>query len=129
MLHAHMIWQCSSHNTYAGMAPHATSGTDNGYAGFCEEMPPHINPRLFRNLDIAITGDFGGDRTIGKQKDWIQAHGGRYSRFMSSHVTHMVCSEEHYKQKVALGELATLSHGFRTVHLRIEASLFEAKSG
>jgi len=55
------------------------------------------------NLTIAVTGDFGERRDIHKMKTWIQVNGGIFASEMSSKVTHLVCSKEHFKQNVSIG--------------------------
>ena len=57
----------------------------------------------FKRFTIAITGDFGANRGHDKMKQWITRHGGRLASEISSSVTHLVCSKEHYKKGVKMG--------------------------
>ena len=60
---------------------------------------------IFKFDTIAVTGDFGPNRTSEKMKSWIQHHAGRFSHDISSGVTHLICSKEHFKKEVAMGML------------------------
>ena len=60
--------------------------------------------KALRGCVIAITGDFGPDRTDDKIKKWIKASGGKFRCGIGSDVTHLVCSVEDYMQDVAMGK-------------------------
>ena len=62
-----------------------------------------------RNLIIAITGDFGERRGIDKMKQWIHFNDGRFATEISSQVTHLVCSKDHFKKRTMMGMVITLS--------------------
>lgn len=52
---------------------------------------------------IAVTGDFGESRGHDKMKQWITRNGGKFTTDISSKVTHLICSKEHYKKAVLMG--------------------------
>ncbi|KAL6715479.1 hypothetical protein ACLMJK_006440 [Lecanora helva] len=60
----------------------------------------------FKNLSIAITGDFGEKRGPEKMKEWIQVNGGKFAPEISSNVTHLICSKRHYKENVTMVQQA-----------------------
>jgi hypothetical protein len=53
---------------------------------------------------IAITGDFGSSRKLENMKRWIENNGGRYSAKVEEGVTHLVCSEDHWKSQPVAGK-------------------------
>ncbi|KAL2038152.1 hypothetical protein N7G274_009100 [Stereocaulon virgatum] len=57
----------------------------------------------FKKFTIAITGDFSASRGHDKMKQRITRHGGRFASEISSRVTHLVCSKEHYEKGVRMG--------------------------
>ena len=59
---------------------------------------------LLKRLVIAVTGDFGTQRSMDKMKAWIHAHGGSFSPDVSTKVTHLICSKEDYRNQVLLGK-------------------------
>ena len=65
--------------------------------------PIAINmPTAFKKCIIALTGDF--DKPYEKVKKWIELQGGQCSLKIGPNVTHLVCSEDHYKKGVSMGE-------------------------
>jgi hypothetical protein len=56
-------------------------------------------PKAFAHFTIAISGDFGKERTLEDLKRWISKNGGNYSKNVDQNVTHLVCSKEHYKKE------------------------------
>lgn len=58
---------------------------------------------LLRHFTIAVTGDFGEQRPTEKIRQWIHCHGGTFAWEVSSKVTHLICSKEHYKKMVTMG--------------------------
>lgn len=67
---------------------------------------------IFKFDVIAVTGDFGPNRTTDKMKSWIQHHAGRFSNEISSNVTHLICSKEHFKKEVAMGMLMSVVYSY-----------------
>lgn len=68
----------------------------------------------FKGRIIAITGDFGKQRSHEKIKQWIEANGGTYAERISVEVTHLVCSKKHYKGSVTMGMFSAMcGHGQR----------------
>ena len=59
-------------------------------------------PNAFKRCVIALTGDF--DKPYEKVKKWIELQGGQCSVKIGSNVTHLVCSEDHLKKEVSMGE-------------------------
>ncbi|KAL9633021.1 MAG: hypothetical protein Q9164_004947 [Protoblastenia rupestris] len=56
---------------------------------------------LLKRFTIAVTGDFGEQRTLEKIRQWICYHGGTFTWEISRKVTHLVCSKENYRKAVA----------------------------
>ena len=56
-----------------------------------------------KNLTIAVTGHFGDQRSPQQIHQWIHANGAIVAHEISSNVTHLVCSKEHFKKNVAIG--------------------------
>ena len=54
-----------------------------------------------KRFTIAVTGDFGEQRSHGNMKNWIEVQGGKFSRNVTPQVTHLICSKEHWKAKTA----------------------------
>lgn len=57
---------------------------------------------------IALTGDFGKARPHVKIRHWTEFQGGTVVTKVDVNVTHLVCSQEHYKKNVAMGESSVL---------------------
>ncbi|KAL9129242.1 MAG: hypothetical protein Q9217_002254 [Psora testacea] len=55
---------------------------------------------LLKRFTIAVTGDFGQQRTTEKVRQWIHYHGGTFASEMSPTVTHLICSKQHYGKAV-----------------------------
>ena len=60
--------------------------------------------QALKKCRIAVTGDFGKARPYEKIKHWIEFQGGSIATKVDSSVTHLVCSQEHFKKNVAMGE-------------------------
>lgn len=52
---------------------------------------------------IAVTGDFGPQRSREKIRQWVEANGGTFTFNITPGVTHLICSREHFKRGVAMG--------------------------
>ena len=52
---------------------------------------------------IAATGDFGTDKSDRNIRSWVEYHGGTFTSNITSEVTHLVCSHDHYKRNVQMG--------------------------
>jgi hypothetical protein len=61
---------------------------------------------ILKRCVIAVTGDFGKDRTHSKIRKWVEANGGVFALQVSHEVTHLVCSTEHFKRNAPMGEYA-----------------------
>ncbi|MCJ1281427.1 hypothetical protein MMC26_000746, partial [Xylographa opegraphella] len=61
-------------------------------------------PNGFKRCTIALTGNF--DKPYEKVKKWIENQGGQCSARIGSNVTHLVCSEEHFKKGVSMVQQA-----------------------
>ena len=57
----------------------------------------------FKAFTIAVTGDFGQNRSLEKMRQWIQVNDGTFSYDVNSDVTHLICSKEHFKKNRGLG--------------------------
>ena len=57
----------------------------------------------FKSFVIAVTGDFGPNRSFEKMRQWIQVNGGIFSYDINPQVTHLVCSKEHFMKNRGLG--------------------------
>jgi hypothetical protein len=53
---------------------------------------------------IAVSGDFGPSRKHESIKRWIELNGGKYSSKVEKGVTHLVCSNEHWKNQPRAGK-------------------------
>ena len=62
-----------------------------------------VGKQPLKKFTIAISGNFGEQRSIEQMKRWIQANGGTFAADISAEVTHLVCSKEHFKKSVATG--------------------------
>ena len=63
-----------------------------------------------QRFTIAATGDFGHQRTHDKMRQWVEKNGGKWSKDVTEHVTHLVCSKEHFKKKTLMGLSIPPSH-------------------
>ena len=54
-------------------------------------------------LTIAVTGDFGPARTNDKIRQWVQVNGGTFSYDINLNVTHLICSNEHFRKGSKMG--------------------------
>jgi hypothetical protein len=61
----------------------------------------------FKDAVIAATGDFGPGRTHLDIKRWVDTNGGTFVTSLTEEVTHLICSQEHWRKKVAHGRLQT----------------------
>lgn len=52
---------------------------------------------------IAVSGNFGEDRSHEKIKSWIEINGGRYETSITDRTTHLICSKEHWMRKAKMG--------------------------
>ncbi|MCJ1472638.1 hypothetical protein MMC13_001287 [Lambiella insularis] len=59
-------------------------------------------PTGFKDCVIAVTGDFGSNKSHDKIKKWIETQSGRFVTKISADVTHLVPSKEHFKRQVAM---------------------------
>lgn len=57
-----------------------------------------------KGFTIAVTGDFGQDRSFEKIRKWVQANGGSFAYEITPRVTHLVCSKNHHKKDVIMGK-------------------------
>ncbi|MCJ1246397.1 hypothetical protein MMC30_003604 [Trapelia coarctata] len=55
-----------------------------------------------KKCTIAVTGDFGKEKTYEKIKHWIEFQGGSMATKVEVKVTHLVCSHEHFKKNVTM---------------------------
>lgn len=62
-------------------------------------------PNTFSKVNVSTVGKFD-DAT--KIPEWIRHHGGTFSRKVDSHTTHLVATEESYKNNVEAG----MTHSF-----------------
>ena len=66
----------------------------------------------FKKCTIALSGDFGGpSRSHENCKKWVEKHGGRITSRIDADTTHLVCTIDHYKRQVAIGEFLRLTLG------------------
>ena len=65
---------------------------------------------------IALSGDFGKERSHEKIKQWIEANGGTFTTKIDTNVTHLVCSRAHFKKKVAMVKEAKNIRGLHIVN-------------
>ncbi|MCJ1386901.1 hypothetical protein MMC17_010029 [Xylographa soralifera] len=61
-------------------------------------------PNGFKKCIIALTGEF--DKPSEKVKKWIEIQGGQCTTKIGSNVTHLVCSEDHFKKSVSMVQQA-----------------------
>ncbi|KAM0805679.1 hypothetical protein BDR22DRAFT_968894 [Usnea florida] len=59
-----------------------------------------------KRLTIAVTGDFGEQRSVEQMRRWIHVNGGTFAYDVSAEVTHLVCSKEHFKKSVTMVQKA-----------------------
>lgn len=64
---------------------------------------PTLGKQPLKRFTIAISGYFGEQRSFEQMRRWIHANGGTVASDISSDVTHLVCSKEHFKNNVAMG--------------------------
>lgn len=62
-------------------------------------------PNTFSKVKVSTIGKFD-DAT--KIPEWIRHHGGTFSRKVDSHTTHLIATEESYKNNVEAG----MTHSF-----------------
>lgn len=58
---------------------------------------------ILKNHSIAVTGEFGTARSHENIKRWIELNGGEWASSVKPGVTHLICSEAHWKRKVGAG--------------------------
>jgi NAD-dependent DNA ligase len=68
-----------------------------------ESSPPANMKEILKNNVIAITGDFGKQRTPEALKRWIESNGGHYVTKIDENTTHLICSHEAWKKQVGVG--------------------------
>lgn len=54
-----------------------------------------------KNLVFACTGDLGGNFTETNVARWVRLRGGEFTHEADASVTHLLCSDEHWKNKTA----------------------------
>ena len=59
---------------------------------------------------IAVSGDFGKERSLDKLKHWIEVNGGKYSANIECNTTHLVCSKDRYRKPNSVGKLCSLQY-------------------
>ena len=94
---------------------HERRSTNSGNREHLNEMAAGS---LLYNLTIAVTGDFGIQRTPEKQKQWILYHGGRFANDVCEGVTHLVCSEDHFKKRVKAGKSVYTTADIRLTYVK-----------
>lgn len=52
---------------------------------------------------IAVSGDFGEERSHEKIKRWIEVNGGKYESSITDRTTHLICSKSHWKRRAKMG--------------------------
>lgn len=52
---------------------------------------------------IAVSGDFGEERSHEKIKRWIEVNGGKYETSITDRTTHLICSKKHWKRRAKMG--------------------------
>lgn len=62
-----------------------------------------VGKQPLKRFTIAISGNFGEQRSVEKMRQWVHANGGTVASDISAEVTHLVCSKEHFKKDVAMG--------------------------
>lgn len=62
-----------------------------------------MGKRPLERCTVAVTGDFGGQRSAGQVRKRIYVHGGTFASDVSPAVTHLVCSKEDFGKDVAMG--------------------------
>ena len=77
-----------------------------------------------KRCTIAITGDFGEQRSTEQIRKWISVNGGVVAHEITPKVTHLVCSKEHFKKNVAMGMAPSHSPEIRIVGRLIPSSAF-----
>ncbi|MCJ1233487.1 hypothetical protein MMC14_001445 [Varicellaria rhodocarpa] len=70
---------------------------------------------VLRSCVIAVTGDFGKERSIDRIKLWIEFFGGVFSPRIDARVTHLVCSRADYKQRVTMVRRAQRARNIKIV--------------
>ena len=57
-----------------------------------------------KKYTIAISGIFGDARPHEKIRRWIENNGGTSPTTINAQTTHLICSKEHWKKGVKIGE-------------------------
>ena len=65
-----------------------------------------VGKQPLKRFTIAISGYFGEQRSAEQMRQWIHANGGTVASDISTEVTHLVCSKEHFKEDVAMGMIS-----------------------
>ncbi|KZF19658.1 hypothetical protein L228DRAFT_250720 [Xylona heveae TC161] len=68
-----------------------------------------------KRCTIAISGEFGPGRSNENIKRWIKNNGGTLASGITEDVTHVVCSEMHYKRKTGIVQKAQVSKKIKIV--------------
>ena len=68
-----------------------------------------MGKKPLKSLTIAVTGDFGEQRSVEQMRKWIYVNGGKFAYDVSAGVTHLVCSKEHFKKNVIMGKTCSSS--------------------
>ena len=72
--------------------------------GYCyKSCRVTVGKMPLKDLTIAVTGYFGEQRSPEQIRKWINVNGGTVAHEISSKVTHLVCSKEHFNKNVAIG--------------------------
>ena len=72
-----------------------------------------------KRFSIAVTGDFGQQRSHEKLRQWIQVNGGTFAREINQDVTHLICSKEDYSKDVAMGMCNLSIFSFQSTLLKL----------
>lgn len=59
--------------------------------------------KVLKDVVIAVSGDFGRVHTHKMIKQWVDKNGGTFTEQIHEKVTHLICSEINYKNKVKAG--------------------------
>ncbi|MCJ1425716.1 hypothetical protein MMC29_003616, partial [Sticta canariensis] len=68
-----------------------------------------------KRFTIAVTGDFGPQRSHEKIRQWVEANGGTFASNITPKVTHLICSRQHFKRSVTMVREARTIDGLSIV--------------
>ena len=77
---------------------------------------------ILKNHLIAITGDFGNARSHENIKRWIELNGGDWASSVKPGITHLLCSEAHWKRKVGSGRHVLSIEKLTRTYMNVEHS-------